>query len=250
MKLFYSSLLALFAAGCLPNAQPDQIIVTGEAALEFQPEVFSINAGIRARRENQDEALAEVSERLSEIRETLSLLEGLTHLSIDAAVAEITPIHDAVCLDAADYRMEMQCPIIGYFGALSLRVEGSPAKSSGSALSLLSQLGAESVELQGYSLKDRKQAQENALDAAVKDARQRAEKIASAANASLIGPIRIQYGEGFRDTGYDGGRGTLNSPPIIVVTAQKRTVKPNIDLNLDPQPIEIEAKIVAAFEIE
>lgn len=250
MKHLYSGALALFAAGCLPIGQPDQVIVDGEAALEFQPEIFSISVTLRSRHENQGVVLAEISDQLSTIRETMPNLEGLTHLTIDASQAEISPVQDRECLEKAGYRQEGHCPVMGYFGSVSLSVTGSPAKSSGHALSLLSELGAESVQLSAYSLADIGKARQDAIDAAVKDARLQAESIAAAAGASLAGPIRIQYGKGFADPRYDGVMDydqAVYSPSAV---RAPKTVVPQTDLDLDPQPIRIEAKIVAAFEIE
>ncbi len=174
-------------------------------------------------------------------------LEGLTHLTIDASSAEVTPIQDPECLESRRYNSEDACPVTAHFGSITLNLKGSPAKSSGRALSLLSELGAESVALTGYSLADMEAAWNEALDAAVKMARENAESIAGAAGSTLIGPIRIQHGEGFGDRSV----GDLYAPGAdqIVVMADRQVV-PETDLDLDPQPIAIRAKVVAAFEID
>ncbi|MEO1136927.1 MAG: SIMPL domain-containing protein, partial [Pseudomonadota bacterium] len=197
MKRLLSGFGFVLLAGCLPTAQPNQIIVDGEASLEFEPEIFSLTGAIRARSDTQAGALAEISDTLASIRDTMPNLEGLTHLTIDAASAALTPIQNPECMENRRYNDEEQCPIEGYFGSIGLSLEGSPANLSGQALSLLSELGAESVSLSGYSLVDRESAQKDALDAAVRDARGKADNIAQAAAATVIGPIRVQYGEGF-----------------------------------------------------
>lgn len=234
--------------GCLPGQEPKQIVVDGEASLEFEPDTFSLGASLRSRSDGQDGALSEIANKLSVIRESLPQLDGLTHLSIDASDAEIRPIQDPECLEQRKYNNEEICPVSGYFGSIKLGIKGSPANASGRALSLVSELGAESVSLSQYSLSEMEKAKQDALDSAVRDARAKAEQIADAAGATVIGPLRVQYGEGFSESGY-GAVYSDSAADTIIVTGS-RVVRPQTDLNLDPQPIKIEAKIVAAFEIE
>lgn len=241
--------VSLVLSGCLPQLQPDQIVVNGEASLEFEPEFFSLNGAIRARRGTQAEALADIASKLASVREIMPNLDGLTNLTIDASVARLIPIQDSDCIESRRYNGEEQCPVEAYFGSVDLGIKGAPANLSGQALSLLSELGVESVSFSGYALLDNETAKRDALGAAVLDARAKAEKIAAAANSSVVSPIRIQYGEGFPDAGYGGVMADAAAPDMIVVTGS-REVRPEVDLDLDPQPIRISAKIVAAFEIE
>lgn len=241
-------LMTALLFGCLPEQQPKQIVVDGEASLEFEPDTFSLSASLRARTESQEDALADIAQRLSTVRDSLPLLDGLTHLTINASTVGITPIQDPDCQESRRYNLEELCPVIGYFGSVSLGIKGSPASASGIALSLVSELGAESVSLSQYSLSELDKAKQDALDSAVRDAREKAKKIASAAGTSVIGPIRIQYGEGFSESGY----GIMAYSPAAdsIVVSGSRVIRPDTNLDLDPQPIKIEAKVVAAFEIE
>lgn len=246
MRLLVLAPLILVSA-CLPHQQSNQIIVDGEAIIERAPDQFKLTASIRAREENEAAALTEISGSLSAIREQLPNLVGLTHLDIEARDASIRSIIDPECREKARYNAEDECPVIGNFGTIQLTVTGSPAILSGNALSALSELGAESVSLSGYSIMDRDAARAEAMEAAVRDARRKAETIAQASGSTVIGPLRVQYGEGFSDPGsgyqYDGVSDT------IVVTAT-RAYAPETEINLDPGPIKIREKVVAAFEIE
>lgn len=248
MKKILAAAVCVVAAGCLPNDQKKQIVVDGEASLEFAPDIFMVGATLRARKDTQAAALADIADRLARIRETLPNLEGLTHLTIDASAAELIPIQDYECMEKRRYSNEEQCPITGYFGSISLTVKASPANASGRTLSLISEIGAESVSLSGYALSDMDKARKGALDVAVRDARQKAVSIASAAGAVVTGPIRIQYGDGF---GEDRTAYMLDvSSPALDLAYAQQVITPETDLDLDPQPIKIKAKIVAAFELE
>ena len=251
MKIIGLLFLTLFLASCLPLKSEKQIVVDGEAMLEFEPEIFQISGSIRARAETQNEVLADIAAKHATIRETLPQLVGLTELKIDAADVQIKPVFNAVCLETSRYGQNMSCPVDGYFGVIDLSVSGSPAALSGNTISLLSELGAESVELTAYLLANLKEAQAAALDAAVRDAAAKANEIAAAANASLGGAVRIQHGEGFGNSGlYD--QNAFYSPEYSeqIVVSATRKIGPAIGMDLDPQPIMIRAKVVASFAIE
>jgi len=241
--------LAALLFGCLPETPRKQIIVDGEATIEVEPELFTLSASIRSRADKQSAALAEISSKLAMVRQSLPQLEGLTHLTVDASEVGIQPIQDPECLERRGYRGDDTCAVIGYFGAIAIIVKGSPANLSGYALSLTSELGAEQVSLEGYAISDIDSAQKSALDKAVEDARAKAVAIANASGATLVGPIRIQYGEGFGDDRYSGAFADRSQVQEIIVTGS-RVVTPETQLDLEPQPIKISERIVAAFEIE
>lgn len=236
-------------SGCLPLGEQSQIIVDGQASLEFEPDTFSLSAELQATGDSQAAALAQAAQSLTSIRETLPNLEGLTNLTINATAAQITPVRNLECLEKASYGRDGQCAIEGYFATINLNLKGSPVTVSGRALSLVSELGASHVRLGSYSLSESDQAEKAALDAAFKDARAKAEKIASSSGLTIAGPIRIQYGDGFTDERYRGGQRFAEQDRLPAV-AGARVVTPETDLDLAPQPIRIEAKIVAAFAID
>lgn len=248
MKKLIACVSVLFTAGCLPLGEPSQIIVDGQASLEFEPDTFSLYAELQTRGDSQAAALAQVSKQLTTIRETLPKMESLTHLTINASAANISPVRDIECLEKANYGNEGQCAVEGYSASIHLNMAGSPATASGRALSLVSELGASTVRLGSYSLSKPDQAEKAAMDAAFKDARAKAEKIAAASGSTLVGPIRIQHGEGFADRRY--GPMMDYSQRTLPAVSDVRVVTPETDLDLAPQPIRIEAKIVAAFKIE
>jgi uncharacterized protein len=241
--------LAALLFGCLPETPRKQIIVDGEATIEIEPELFTLSASIRSRADKQSAALAEISAKLARVREDLPQLEGLTHLTVDASEAVIRPIQDPECLESAGYRDRESCAVTGYFGSLAIKVKGSPANLSGYALSLISELGAEQVSLEAYAISDIESARKSALDKAVEDARVKAVAIANASGATLVGPIRIQYGEGFADASAYGSSRPSVMLDLVEVSAS-RDVIPQTELDLEPQPIKISERVVAAFEIE
>lgn len=243
--------VAALLIGCLPVQQPKQIIVDGEASLTFAPEVFYLNAEIRSRGAEQQEVLANISEMLATIQQTLPELDGLTKLKLDAQNVRVSPVYDPVCVNSdAYYRAPNACSVTGYLGEIKLAVTAAPADRAGQALSLLSELGAEGVSLSGYALSDMDVAQNKVIDAAVRDASTKADGLAAAAGAMVTGPLRIQFGDGFADQ--YGGRSDvmMEMQSDMVVVSSPRSVSPQTDLSIEPQPITVNAKIIAAFEIQ
>lgn len=241
---------ALALTGCLPFEEPKTIVVDGEATVELAPDSFSVTAEIHARSDVQATALKNAARTLATIRTTLPKLEGLSAISIDASAAKMAPIYDLDCQQKAYYGSEATCPIEGRMASIGITVTGQPAELSGQAISLLSELGAESVKLGEFTLADLAAAQKQADAQAMKDAAAKAANIAEAASAVLVGPTRIQFGEGFRDDYYAEGRPlVLNSPPPVADPGAT-TVTPETELHLGERPIIVKSKVTAAFRIE
>lgn len=257
MKLLIGcSLAALIASACTTtlastNASPRTIIVNGEATVERMPDRFAIFATFRTRNSDKAAGLAELSAQAARVRDRAPGLEGLKDLRLEASSVKLAAIQDSDCVNKQGYGDDSGCPVTGRVGSLSFRVEGSPAAKAGQMLSLLSELGAEEVEIQSYSLGDPKKAEADVLAAAVADAREKAEAIAASSGARLGSLIKVQYGAGFEGDRFGGPAPAvlLESPaPQQVVTQQ--SVRPATNLDIAPGPITLNAKVVASFALE
>lgn len=241
---------AIALTGCLPFEEQKTIVVDGEAKVELAPDTFSVSAEIHARSDVQATALRNAANTLARIRTTLPRLENLSAISIDASAAKVAPIYDLECQQKAYYGSAAACPIEGRMASIEITVTGQPAELSGQAISLLSELGAEGVKLGEFALADLAAAQKQADAQAMKDAAAKAANIAEAAGAALVGPTRIQFGEGFRDDYYAEGRPLVVSSPSAVADPGATTVAPETELDLGKRPIIVNSKVTAAFRIE
>jgi len=239
-RLFILPLVVLLS-GCLPGQEPKQIIVEAEASIEVPPDGFSLSVGISSLEETRDSALSKVASIYSEMQTELKLLEGLESLSLETSGVSIEPVRELQC--TKDTYDDEACPIVSYRGAISISLKGAPSRLAGNMLSLASELGVSSVSFDEYVINDYAAAKERAVKAAVVAARQEAEIIASAAGATIVGPAKFQIGSGFDDGFFDADRDT-----IIVTGSRQRS--PRIQLDIEPQPIYVDAEITAAFEIE
>lgn len=242
---------ALLVSACTSmnasTTEPRTIVVDGHATIKVQPDTFSLVGNLVSQNPDQAAGFAEVSDKLAAVRRTLPQLEGLARISIKADEVSIAAIREPDC--AMGGNRDQSCPVIGRIAVIGLQIEGSPASRAGQAISLLSQLGAESVELSGFSLSDPKPSKENAITAAVADARMKAEAIARSAGATITGLAKVQYGRGFgAERGYADAfslGGMWNDAPQVTTT-----VEPIVNLDLDPSPIEVTEQVVAAFSVQ
>jgi hypothetical protein len=247
---YFAIIGALALTGCLPFEEHKTIVVNGEATVELAPDSFSVSAEIHARSDVQALALKNAARTLAAIRTTLPKLEKLSAISIDASAAKVAPIYDLECVQKAYYGSEATCPIEGRMASIEITVTGQPAELSGQAISMLSELGAESVKLGEFALTDMATAQKQADAQAIKDAAAKAANIAEAAGAMLVGPTRIQFGEGFRDESYAELRPLVVSAPPRMTDPGATTVTPETELDLGKRPIIVNSKVTAAFRIE
>lgn len=245
MKKVFLLPLAALLSGCFLEVKPRQISVEAEAEIEAEPDSFRMNAIIRSRAEDKDGALSELSEKLSRLTEQLPLLEGLSSVTTEPSSLEINPVFDSECEDSRRYSNEETCPVEGYFTEVYVEIKGSPATIAGNAFSLASELGAEEVNFEEYFLADSSAAEREAEEKAFQHAREKAQRLAAAADVTLGKPIRIS-GDALSglSLGYFGGE----SEDTIVVTATR--LQPKNILSLEPPPITIEREVSVTFEIE
>lgn len=241
MKKFCAFIFMGLVAGCLPTQTPNQIQVEGEATIEVMPDIFELSASIHSRSSTQAQALAEASATYSKIQEDLPQLEGLEKLAVTTSEVSIVPIYDYECQEKL--YDEEQCPIIAYSGIILISVKGAPVSVTGNTLSFVSELGADVVEFDAFRVSNLPDYQQKAISTAVQNARKKAELIATASGETITGAVKIQAGRDF-----DSGFFEMDADTIIVTGS--RIQVPRVSLDIEPQPISVSAKVVAAFEIE
>lgn len=243
---------AIAASACAtsaPTASLRVITVNGSASIELMPDRFTITATFRNRNPNQASGLAELSAQAVLVRDAAPALQGLKDIRIETTDVKLAAVQDAACMRNSDSDGSASCPVIGRVATIGFTVTGSPAARGGQLLSLLSQLGAETVEMQSYSLADPEAGHAKVLAAAVADARAKAQAIADAAGTRLGALQRVQYGQGFDDR-YGGLQAAMlmeiQQPQLVT----RQSVSPVTDLDIAPRPITLDEHVIAAFAVE
>lgn len=248
--MMFAAVLALSLTACLPEQTKNQIIVDGEAVVKRAPDTVVIVGIISERTDEKIAALTKVADKLATIREAAPNIEGITEYSISAGKAEVHPVYEAGCNEDYRYGRVNPCPITAYSAATRVTFTLMPASMAGPALAAITELGATSASVREYKVADIKVLQTEAMQQAVSDARKKAELIAAASGARVVGPAKLQVGEGFSPDRYFEHVGSVDMDTIVVTGALLSPYSPSVDLSLDAEQTEIKQVVVAAFEIE
>lgn len=242
MKRFIVIPIFALLAGCLPQESPKQIVVVGDAEIEVAADSFRMNAIIRSRAGDKNAAIQEISSTLDRITTQLPSLEGLGSVKVEPSKVEIQPIFDEEC---SENRYDDEtCPVTGQFAEIFVDIEGAPAAVAGNAFSLLSEFGADEVEFEEYFLSNPASAESKADKQAFDDARQKAQRLADAANVTLLRPVRISSNQ----ERFARNLGLFSDQDTVVVTGAR--IQPKNILSIAPPPITIEREVSVTFEIE
>jgi hypothetical protein len=238
---YFAIIGALALTGCLPFEEQSAIRVEGEATLLVEPDEFEIASTILTYTESREQTLARLAEIYSTLKATLPELEGLNALKMEASEASISSWRDPDCTENS--YDDQGCPIVAYGAEIALTISGSPASSAGPMLALLSELKVDDAELRDYKIAGDGGRRDEALKAAIANARDKAAMLAAASDASIGRIIRIESGRGMATLAPSFG-----DDEIIVTGSRVR--RPAVSLELEPQPIEVSARVVATFAIE
>lgn len=218
------------------------IIVTGEGMSEAHPDMFVVDASAQGRGATQVEALRELADIQARLLDGWTSLEGLSRAEATTGNTSIEPRRDPECESNA--RRDDSCPILGYVAHAAVSLRGAPAERAGDAISLASDLGANTARLDEYDLSSRQALRESANRAAFEDARRQATLLAEASGRRLGRIIRIQDPSA---ASYSGADDATQVGEVIVTGSR---VRPAVSLEAAPDPVRVNARITVVFEID
>ncbi len=188
----------------------------GTATVSASPDLAVIGVAVEARADTAAEARSQVATQVEELQSALT----------DAGYeAETTAFRLSPEYDYAGETREL----VGYRAYHALQFETTP-DDAGSAVDLAVDNGATAIQTVQFTLSDERRAElrEEALAAAVNDARATAETVAGAADRGVGSELSIQVGSaGFQpydsrvayETAADAGASTSFEPGEVSVTA-------------------------------
>ncbi|MBY0423606.1 MAG: SIMPL domain-containing protein [Parvularculaceae bacterium] len=241
-KIVAAALGATLLSGCLPAEKQSFIRIKGRAEIERTPDNVTIVATIRGRGTTREASLAAGAAALKKIQSTAPALKGLKKVRLTSTDANVSTTRGRDC---DEYNVRADCPLVGYLTSFKLTLVASPAAVAGPAFSLLSELGAEEVEVVEYGLDDPEAVREAAVKAAVEDARRKAEVIAAASGATITKLASANFGTDDYDSDV-----VPELEPSNESAPRYMLVSPKIEVTLAPAPIKTTVEVTAAFEIE
>ncbi|MEM9705739.1 MAG: SIMPL domain-containing protein [Pseudomonadota bacterium] len=243
--------------GC-SRFQQAEIIVDGAATVTAPPDLFELYVQVEDQNEERLKLLSQISQTAEEIQSAISGISGLSIINMSSQSLLIETTVDPDCpLAAARYQARQLCPKNGFRGEIGITIVASPAESAGEVVSLAVERGAAGVRLSDWRLSDRAALEQRAVDAAIRDARRKAENLAKSTNVEIIGTKTIVYGEGLTDRGrtyerlrfeQSSRRTVANDEPFALETAPTESAA--VSLSLKPPPFDVSASVTVAYMIK
>ncbi|HVF95111.1 MAG TPA: SIMPL domain-containing protein [Sphingomonas sp.] len=245
--------LMLLAIAAPANAQEEPaqratINVVGYGKVTSPPTVAVIDYWVAGEGKTPDAA----SEALAEKQRTVSRgVAGLLGRDTQITGGNVIVIEarSPECKGPNSYGAQPQlsegaCTVTGYIATLQGNVRTSAVTKAGTAVGLAARLGARDARLQQFLLADQADAQRRAMADALKDARSRAEALATGSGARLGDVVSIRdQNSGMRgELMVTGANARMASPP-------PPPAPPPVEIELTPRPIETQAQVYVSYAI-
>jgi len=163
--------------------EPRTISVNGSGIITLKPDIAYINIGVRSEGKNAEETVASNNTASQNLFQALAQA-GIAENDIQTSNFSISP--------RQDYGSDGEIVGITYIVDNTVAVTVRDLNSVGAVLDAAVGAGANSISGIRFDVEDREAAQQQAMEAAVDNARTRAEVLAGAANVQLGAVISIQ----------------------------------------------------------
>ena len=224
----------------LATADPAQLTVVGEGKVQVVPDSFAIDARFFGVGPDAETAIESLSFRYASFKSDVMSLEGLETLTIKTENLSAESFQPCEGYLEDDVQSLDDCESGIFTGSMELRLYGSPASVAGNLVSYVSELGADRVQLDRFIVSDEEAAREQALLAAVENAKKKAARLASVSGMRL-GPVidvsdSVRFSDGF------------GSDRMVVVTGSQIRA-PKYAIAVEPEPVEFSAQVKMVFQL-
>ncbi|WP_455281270.1 SIMPL domain-containing protein [[Eubacterium] cellulosolvens] len=177
-----------------PSVNLNTIVVTGTGTIHAKPDVSMVNIGVQTESKTAQEALQQNSDKMNSVMESLKT-NGIQEGNIKTLSYRLDPI----------MRYDENTPaLIGYTAVNTIQITLEDVNMVGTIIDISVSAGANLVHnIQFTVSKDRlDDLREDAIDAAVNDAQQKADAISRSLGVRLIGPISVSLTPGYEPRPY------------------------------------------------
>ena len=227
-----AAMLALAPSAVQADTAPPvpQLQANGTGEVKVTPDIAVVTLGVTTQAPQASAALgtnsAELTKAIAAIRAA-----GIAEKDIATAGFSIHPVYQ----QAGNRPSDRPPAIVGYAVVNQLRVTVRDISRSGGLLDQVVRAGANRVSGIAFDISDRKQAANDALTAAIADAKARAALMADAAGLRLVRILSLNAGE-------SGGRGPVmafdmaaKAAPVPVMPGE-RTISANAQIVWEVAP--------------
>lgn len=200
------------------------VSVTGSGRVSARPDTAVINVGVGTEAPTAEEALAENNERMQ------ALIDSLRASGVDADNIQTTTINLHARYEE-EPRINSDGPrLVGYRAENMVQVRVTDLDALGEILDAAVQAGGNQIHGIHFEVSDAAELQAQARDAAVANAREKAEQLVTAAGAEL--------GEVVTITETEGGPG-----PLVRMEAAQADVAASVPIEAGTQEIEVRVDV-------
>jgi uncharacterized protein YggE len=204
-----------------------KLTVRGEAELERPADQVRLKVGVVTENREADEALQENNDRMRAVVEALQRV-GLGEDEYQTGRFQIRPQYSRRPRQPAP---DWQPQIIGYEVTNSVTVKTTKLDLAGEVIGAANEAGANTVDVVGFDLADKRKYRAEALREATKNAREDAATVADAAGITLVRilavsvdytpprPVSMDFGAPARAMAEGGGGAPPITPGDVTVTA-------------------------------
>lgn len=181
-------------SSAMSNAEPITPVVTatGSATISRAPDQAVVTLGVATTGKTSTEAQEKLNATMDKVVKAVKGL-SLPDLKVQTQWLSLSPVYERI-----DYRDQQQQPrepkIIGYNASNTVRVTVGDVNKVGTIIDAAIEAGANQVQGLSFELKDDRDARQEAMTAAAKDAKGKAEAIASALGLRIVRVLEVQSG--------------------------------------------------------
>lgn len=252
MRVLAMAILAA-APGAVANAQTPQspqILVAASGTARTAPDMATIGFTLRGEGATSDEAASKLRDQAAAMS---AAINGLLPKAADfrSSSFSMAQVRSREC-DANAYGQQRlstgACAIIGYIATMPVSVDTTRPADAGTLVSMIGRMGGLDASLQRFWLRDDAAARNQAMQAALANAKGKAALIADGAGARLGPVLRVQ----------DADYREVSLEPDIVQMANGRNAPPPppppappapVRVELTPRPIETTVRVMVSYSI-
>lgn len=201
----------LFLAACQPTTAKlneetvKTLAVTGVGEVEVMPDTFVLSGAIIKQDDDAQIAMNALADIVNAMQVGIKDIDTLTTSEFNFASVNTIGVKDPECLlfnqeadrtnttlRKGEQRVKKRvCEDIAQQASLSFTFTGGPPDDAGIALARFSKAGAIRLKLEGYRIKNIDEIELQAGELAVKNAREKADRLAAAAGATISGVLDL-----------------------------------------------------------
>jgi uncharacterized protein len=223
---------------------PARMEVTGYGEVKTMPDVATINYIARGEGPGSDDAVRAMTASETRIDAAIHAIDR--NAEPQTSEVKVAAVRSTDCKEQEYGPQQLStgaCAIAGYVATQSATLHTLAVKDAGTIVGLVGRAGGQNPRVAGFDMRDNRLAQQQAIDAALADARTKALGIASASHVKL-GPI------------LNVTSGARNDKQQIVVSGSRITqanslpaVPPPIAVSLTPEPITTNSYVTVTYSI-